>query len=230
MSLRDHLQGLRQRFDARALRPPAPQPTAAQAAQRARHAAAGQALWAWCAEGAGPGGGPLWPPAALPPVARRWAVAGVLAGDAAVRPPEVSDWADAWALQRDGSVALALAAGAGGALALRLRVKVADAAWWRPRRADDPWDAGWLRTEPAALAWLSDGWQPRRATLLLAEAGPGAAPLPQADLADLAAVADVARALQRRSAGFRHPVRWLWVGEGAAAAVAGAGPVFTLGG
>ena len=75
-----------------------------------------------------------------------------------------------------------------------------DALWWRQRQIDAPWDAGWALDTPAALHRLQTAFWPRRATLVLADGrasnvlGPCLA------------------ALAQRQAGFRHPVRWLWVG------------------
>ena len=85
-------------------------------------------------------------------------------------------------------------------LAFRLGVKLHDAMGWRPRQPTDPWDAGWVVTTPAALHRLQTVWTPRRATLLLADAGAQDNLRPRL------------KVLARRSAGFRHPVRWLWVG------------------
>jgi len=119
--------------------------------------------------------------------------------------PVASAWANAFARQLDGGTALDALPGRLPGLALRLRVKAADAAWWRTRRATDPWDAGWASAAPPALRQLQGAWMPRRATLLLAPAG---------NASVQAALALTLATLQQRSAEFRHPVRWLWVAAG----------------
>ena len=200
MSLGRHLSGLRARFDLQALRPPAPSGSAADDAL-AQQQPAWSGLLAWCQQGAGPGNSGWLQPGARPAVAQRLAVAALHGqGDSATRA-----WADAFARQLDGSVALAgLPGGARGpgALAMRLRVKAQDAMWWRPRRPDDPWDAGWAISAPASHShshWRS-GFMPRRATLILADSREAATLSPH--LAALAA----------RSDALWHPLRWVWVG------------------
>lgn len=194
-----HWQGLRQRFDGGVLRPPAaPAAPADHAAPAAGATGTRAALLAWCALGAGPGGAPFWQPAARPRVDRRLAIAALrLPGDDRLA------WADQVARQLDGSLRLEGLTGRAARLAFRLGVKTRDAQWWRRRQADDPWDAGWAIDTPAALHRLQAGFQPRRATLVLADARSFVAL--QAGLA----------ALCQRQADFRHPVRWLWVGTGA---------------
>ncbi len=198
MSLGSHLVSLCARFDLLALQPPAPGTSAADDAL-AQQQPAWAALQAWCQQGAGPGCSRWSQPGAQPAVARRLAVAALRGPDDTT----VHAWADAWARQLDGSVALAaLRGGTRGpaALAMRLRVKVRDAMWWRPRRPGDPWDAGWAIDTPPARARWPTSFLPRRATLILADRREaGALHLPLA-------------ALAARSAEFRHPVRWLWVG------------------
>ena len=216
MSLAAHLQGLRQRFDGLALRPPADADAdadvggdagladiagagahAATPAQCASPALA--ALHVWCWHGAGPGTSPAWRPGALPRVANRLAVA-VLRGAPGAPAAATIAWADHVARQLDGSTRLAALPSRAAGLAFRLGVKLHDAMWWRPRQPADPWDAGWAIDTAPALQHLASAFQPRRATLILADAR-RYAPL-SAGLAGLA----------QRQAGLRHPVRWLWVG------------------
>ena len=193
-------QGLGQRFDLQALRPP--EATATEASlQAVRQTAAWQALLDWCWAGAGPGHSPWWQPGAQPAVTQRLAVAALCGPD----PAATRDWANALACQIDGSLLLADQPHRAAALGLRLRVKLTDAMWWRVRQRADPWDAGWARTSPQGLRQFQGRFAPRRATLVLAD--PRQADLLQPCLAALAA----------RSDGLRHPLRWLWVGgeEGA---------------
>ena len=198
MSLGSHLGGLSARFDLQALRPPAPGTSAADDAL-AQQQPAWAGLLAWCQQGAGPGHSAWTRPGDLPDVARRLAVATLRGPNDTV----VHAWANSLARQLDGNVALAaLRGGSRGpaALAMRLRVKVRDAVWWRARRPDDPWDAGWAIDTPAARAHWPSGFMPRRATLILADRR-------EADSLCL----HLAALLARRDR-FRHPVRWLWVG------------------
>jgi hypothetical protein len=92
-----HWQGLCQRFDTRALRPPAARGVALGAGLGAglgaalpadapdestlarRAVATRAALLAWCGQGAGPGGAPFWRPGALPRVDQRLAVGALQA-------------------------------------------------------------------------------------------------------------------------------------------------------
>ena len=216
-----HWQGLRQRFDTLALRPPAG--SADDAALAHCDAASRAALLAWCGQGAGPGGTPFWQPSAPPRVGQRLAIGALhVARNADTRPVAAnadaqrglaatatrrslgaiapSAWVDHVARQLDGSLGLAARPGRVAGLACRLGVKLDDAMWWRQRQIDDPWDAGWALDTPAALHQLQTAFWPRRATLVLADAA-SRAPL-QVGLA----------ALCERQAGLRHPVRWLWVG------------------
>jgi len=180
------------RFDGLALRPPAA--AADEAAWATRQPAAWAALQAWC-RGAGQG---------------RPAVATLAAAD----PARAAAFADALARDLDGGTRLdALPRLAGWAWRA--------AVLWRDRRgaaaADPahPWDAGWVRSDPAALAhWAAGGFRPRRATLLLADAGAAGALRPVLDRL-------------RRAGGAPAPaLRWLWVGE--AGPAADAGTRFTL--
>lgn len=69
----------------------------------------------------------------------------------------------------------------------------------------DPWDVGWALASSGALAHWQTGWQPRRPTLVLAEAG------------EAAQLAPLLAALAQRLAGSALPLRWLWVrGDGPA--------------
>jgi len=207
MSLLAHLQSLGQRFDGVALRPPADAAevtevdyiaATATPAQRASSTHAALQAWCWC--GAGPGNTALWQPGTQPRVAARLQVAALL-GKAGEPLAATIAWADAFARQLDGSNRLAALPGRAAGLAFRLGVKLHDAAWWRTRQPSDPWDAGWAINSAPALRQLQDNFQPRRATLILADAR-HFEPLN----AGLAAWA-------QRQAGLRHPVRWLWVGD-----------------
>lgn len=197
MSLARHLRSLGARFDAQALRPPVAAAGAGMLLQR--HGKLHDQLQAWCWQGAGPGKAAWWQPAAQPALGQRLAVAALQGPDAA----RLTDWANAFARQLDGSVALAALPGRWAGLQLRLGVKLHDAAWWRARRQDDPWDAGWAAPAAAATEQLQHHFLPRRATLILADAQ--AVHTLQPGLA----------ALALRSADFSHPVRWLWVGGAA---------------
>jgi hypothetical protein len=200
MSLALYAQGLRARFDLLALRPPAA--AADEATCQARCPAAWSALQAWCRAGAGPGNSPWARPGAPPAVALRLAVAVLQAPDDAQRDASTLAWADALARDLDGSLRLAALSGPGADLRLRLGVKARDAIWWRQRQPDDPWDAGWALDTPEAQRQWRVGFTPRRATLVLADSRAAASLQPA--LAALAA----------RSGELRHPVRWLWVGDG----------------
>ena len=181
------------------------------------------ALLGWCGQGAGPGGAAFWQPGALPRVDQRLAIGALrVAGNTDTRPvPENADalrghattaarrqpdainptaWIDHLARQLDGSLRLAALPGRAAGLAWRLGVKWHDALWWRQRQIDAPWDAGWALDTPAALHRLQTAFWPRRATLVLADG----------QAADV--LGPCLAALGQRQAGFRHPVRWLWVG------------------
>jgi hypothetical protein len=188
VSLVDYLAGLRAGFDSLALRPPA-QSDSAQARLRGQ-AQAAQALTAWCLQGT------------LPRLRQRMLV-GALRGATGADAQSLVDWADAFARQIDGGLRLDAMSTRVQGLAWRLQTKLNDARVWRVRRPDDPWDAGWALSTPAALRRLQTGWMPRRATLVLADA------------ADHEALRLALTALWQRHPGFRHPVRWLWVGAGA---------------
>ena len=195
-------QGLRQRFDGGVLRPPAASAASATGAPRsdgaalaARDIATRAALLAWCQRGAGPGGAPFWQPGDCPRVDRRLAVGALRVADT-----DRLAWVDQVARQLDGSLRLEGLPSRAAGLALRLGVKTREAMWWRRRQPDDPWDAGWAIDTPAALHRLQTRFQPRRATLVLA------------DTRSFAALQAGLAALLERQAGFRHPVRWLWVG------------------
>jgi hypothetical protein len=105
---------------------------------------------------------------------------------------------EAFSRHLDGSHQLLTAGGALAGLLLRLRVKACDVAWWRSRRASDPWDCGYVVDEPAVREALAR-FSPRRATLMVAH---GWSP---ADLDDVLAQ------LARSSPQWAHPVRWLLV-------------------
>jgi hypothetical protein len=197
VSLALYLQGLRARFDALALRAPVPRPD--EAARLAGQAATAKRLLAWCHHDAGPAQAALAPPGARPAADQRLAV-GALRCAGIGDPHALIAWADAFARRIDGGTQLDALPGRAAGLAFRLRVKCHDAMAWRARQPTDPWDAGWVINTPAALARLRTGWTPRRATLLLA------------DVHDADALHAGLAALRQRQGGFRHPVRWLWVG------------------
>lgn len=196
------------RFDLQALAPPAAAPAEHEAAQFTRDPESWQALCDWCRAASD---SPL-------PAARLGMQA---AGSAA----DLRAWADALARHLDGGSALDALPSGWPRLALRLRVKWQDlqAAWGAPAGrsaqvlgASVIWDAGWVRAEAAALDHLARRWQPRRPTLLLADAGAAA----DGGLA-LAQALDALR--ERLSAGGvaqALPLRWLWVGHEPAAAPA----------
>ncbi len=196
MSLSLYLSGLRARFDSQALHPPRPASAADEASQQQQHATAWAALLAWCHVGAGPGKSPAWAPGAQPDVAQRLALASLRGPDAA----GLLAFANAFARTIDGSTQLDALPGGAAGLALRLGVKARDAQWWRQRQPSDPWDAGWAITTPPAHHQLKSQFSPRRATLILG------------DRQAVEALRPSLAALTQRSADFRHPVRWLWVG------------------
>ncbi len=149
-------------------------------------------LQAWCFAGAGDGRSPFGRPWALPRVPQRFTVASLAPG------AEQAQAVEAFSRHLDGSDQLAEAGGRVAGLGLRLRVKLNDALAWRARQLSDPWDAGYLIGE------LQDwqGFQPRRATLIVADGG----------LSD-EALRDAVRVLHANSAGYRHPVRLLVMGQ-----------------
>lgn len=183
MGFAAHWTTLRARFDARALRPPAPAAEGGPAVP----AKLWGSLQRWADEGAGPGGAPLWRPGAATAVPTRFALARWQGRDVVV---------EAWARRLDGSEAL-LALAPGAQRRWRLWLKLREAAWWLPRRADDPWDAGHLIDSAEAAEQLLERFVPRRPTLLIAGEM-------KADR-----LAEIIDALAQRSAGFRHPVRLL---------------------
>ncbi len=187
MSVGDYLVGLRAGFDSLALRPPAPADS--EQTRLRTQAQAAQALTAWCLQGT------------MPRLRQRMLV-GALRGASGADPQALVAWADAFARQIDGGIRLDAMSTRARGLAWRLQVKLNDARPWRVRQPDDPWDAGWALSAPAALRRLQAAWMPRRATLVLADA------------ADHAALRLALAALWQRHADFRHPVRWLWVGSG----------------
>jgi hypothetical protein len=136
------------RFDATRLRAVEP------AAEALRTCPRTAALVAACLQGAGPADRPWWQPWARPCIERPFVLLQV--DDVAVA-HRACLWLDGTWLMRDVGSDLAR-------LAVRLRTKWADAAWWRPLQAADPWDAG-VAVEPGCLA----GFRPRRATLIVIE-------------------------------------------------------------
>jgi hypothetical protein len=154
-----------------------------QAPLRAEQLSAWQWLENWCFEGAGDGRSP-------PP--QPWRVA-VLAG-----PPGAgrSHLAEAWSRHLDGDLRLQALPAGWPRLRLRLAVKLAESLPGRRRQRSDPWDCGYLEGSAPALQALHR-FQPRRATLMVADELPEAA---------LAACID---ALAPRQARFRQPVRLL---------------------
>lgn len=197
MSLASYLQGLRARFDALALRAPTAGPD--EAARLAGQAATTERLLAWCHRGAAQRQALRAQSVAPLGVDHRLAVGALHGPDNGDR-PTLAAWAEAFARRIDGSHRLEALPGRAAGLAFRLGVKLHDAMWWRARQPTDPWDAGWVITTPAALDRLQTLWAPRRATLLLADAGAQDTLSP------------CLTALAHRRAGFGHPVRWLWVG------------------
>lgn len=105
---------------------------------------------------------------------------------------------EAFSRHLDGSHQLLAAGGALAGGLLRLRAKACDVAWWRARRASDPWDCGYVVSEPAVREALTR-FSPRRATLMVALGWS------QADLEDALSQ------LVCSSAPWAHPVRWLVV-------------------
>ncbi|MDO9435490.1 hypothetical protein [Hydrogenophaga sp.] len=183
------------RFDGMVLRVAPPASTGTSLEGAADHQGVFSSLQAWCFAGAGDGRSPLVRPWVLPRVDQRFAVARFAQGAA----NQLAPYVDAFARHIDGTDQLAAAGGRWAELCLRLRVKLNDAAWWRARQPADPWDAGYLIGEPQD--W--QGFQPRRATLMLVEVG---------GLSD-AALREALRILNANSAGYRHPVRVLVLGR-----------------
>jgi hypothetical protein len=121
-----------------------------------RHCEATARLLSACRLGAGPATRPFWMPWAPPRIEWPFGVLHVADAQAARRA----------CLLLDGSWAMADAAGTTGRLLLRGRALAADLAWWRPLSPTDAWDAG-VAPSPASLA----GFRPRRATLIVLDAG-----------------------------------------------------------
>jgi len=146
-----------------------------------------QAAWAWldnwCFDGAGDGRTP-------PPLPFSQAV---LAG-----PPGSgrSHLAEAFSRHLDGDQRLQALPAGWSRLRLRLAAKLAESLPGRRRQRSDPWDCGYLADSASALRALRR-FQPRRATLMVADELPGPT---------LAACID---ALAQRRDGFRQPVRLL---------------------
>ena len=105
---------------------------------------------------------------------------------------------EAFSRHLDGSHQLQAAGGALAGWLLRLRVKACDVAWWRTRRATDPWDCGYVVSGPAGRDALAR-FSPRRATLMVA------LDWPQTDLDE------ALTQLARSSSAWAHPARWLVV-------------------
>ena len=191
---RNLLTALGARFDGAALRVTLPgQPERAVRAPTAAQVALWAPIHAWCFLGAGNGSSPLLHPTQAPQVDQRFSVAVWRAATDAEQ-----DVVDAFSRHLDGSHQLLAAGGAWAGLLLRVRVKACDVAWWRHRQESDPWDCGYVPDEPAVHRALRH-FQPRRATLMVAQDWPAEA------LAE--AVAQMAQCAWR----FQHPVRWLVV-------------------
>lgn len=164
------------RYDAATLRPPSPH---ALAALDARQIAVCQTLSDWCRQ----------QPDAAFAIAHLSGMSGV----------GKTYLADALCRNLDGSVWLDACPTTAARWRLKLRVKLADCLGRRFQSIDHPWDCGFLRTTPAALAALAR-FTPRRATLIVADALPAEQTQTCIEL------------LARRHSGFRDPVRLLVVG------------------
>lgn len=193
MSLDQHWQGLKARFDRLALRPPADAP----AALLARHAATHARLMAWCHLGAGPGNSRVMSLGGRPQVDLRLAVGALRGSDDEAH---TDAFANALAQDIDGSHRLAALPGRLAGLKWRLQIKANDARWWRERQPSDPWDAGWAVNTPPSMRQWKTRFMPRRATLILG------------DWREERDLRVVLASLVQRADDFRHPVRWLWVG------------------
>lgn len=186
------------RFDAGALAPPTPPgpvpgPPEVLSPGDAQRLAD---LREWCLAGSGPGASAWWQPWARPALGRRFAVRRLTGADA---PAAV---ARMLCLDLDGSLALAACPGAAARLALRLRVKRDDCLWWRKRRPEDPWDAGYARADAPGRAALAR-FMPRRATLVVVVAP------------DARAARETVAILERRQDVFDQPVRALLLDDAA---------------
>ncbi len=164
------------RYDVATLRPPSPH---ALAALDARQVHIGQALNAWCRRQPGPA----------------FAVAH-LNGMPGVGKTYL---ADALCRDLDGSLGLDACPTIAARWRLKLRVKLADCLGRRFQSSAHPWDCGFLRETPAALAALAR-FTPRRATLIVADALPAEQ------------IQTCIELLARRHPGFLYPVRLLVVG------------------
>jgi hypothetical protein len=184
------------RFDEGVMRPP---PAVSHAARRHFEQELGERLRRWCDSHAGDGRSPFFQPRVLPEMARPLAVAALVGGPA----ESIAAAVAAFALELDGTDRMDRI-GFARSLLLRAGVKVADCCWWRRRRHDDPWDSGYLRHDPAAVARL-DAFLPRRATFLVAQ--------------DMAAptLRKAVVTLRHRQALYAHPVRLLVLGPSLAA-------------
>lgn len=159
----------------------------------------GERLRQWCDSHAGDGRSPLFRPRLLPEMARPLAVAALVGGPA----ESIAAAVASFALAIDGTDRMDRI-GFARSLLFRAGVKAADCCWWRRRRPGDPWDSGYLRHDPAAVARL-DAFLPRRATFLVAQ--------------DMAAptLRKAVVTLRHRQGLFAHPVRLLVLGTTLAA-------------
>ena len=184
--LRAWLATLSARYDSALLRD-APGDGNAPATPDARTAA----LRAWCERGSGDGRAPLWRPWALPELPEPLALAQWAPSAAPPTPVELL----ALLRQLDRNHELASLSRAAG-LRLKLAVKARELAWWRARPTQQPWDTGYLRSGPEALARLAS-FRPRRPTLVLVQGLPAAS------------LERALETLQAVRAHYRHPVRVL---------------------
>jgi hypothetical protein len=187
-------QGLVARFDSVLLQPPA----SVDAAMLSAPSNIKQQLRDWCFDGAGSGAAPLLLPNAIPAMDQPMSVA---AWEMAADPELAAQNAElnAFMCQLDGSGLLMACSTPWAGRWLRLRIKLREVLWWRTRRADDPWDCGFLRTDEAAIAQLR-AFLPRRPTLIVLQ--DAARPRAQASL----------MALREQQHLFRQPVRILVMG------------------
>jgi hypothetical protein len=181
------------RYDSQALLAPAGGPPSHPSPQGERGRQAWQQLRQWCFSGAGSGERPRLKPGARPAVERHFSVAVLNARDEAL----AASLAEALCLELDGTRRMQACGSAAAQLRLRLSVKLREAAWWRPRRARDPWDSGHVHAHAAGQDRLARVFLPRRATLIVA------AGLPHAEV--LACIT----ALHARQTEFDQPVRLL---------------------
>lgn len=179
------------RFDAAALRPPAPlgRPEDWQV-PAAGEQDAWEALRRWCFTGTGIGA------SGRVTDTRRTILPFAVAVLSGGRAPATSRLVESLCHELDGSVQLAACSNGVDRLRLRLRVKLADVLPTRARRLTDPWDCGYATQTAEAIESLKR-FSPRRATLIVAQA-----------LADDKVLACI-DAMTRRQHTFRHPVRML---------------------